>query len=390
MLFKSRVTQTILLAYLLQYVLYCVGQNEVHSVNVARKTDGDLFTRTISNGNSSNCEDLFADTVWPFSKRNCTVQCKCRTTNKTYSVKHRTCISDEQILKLENCSGSFLPNFEQPLYDLSKPGKAQLKFLDLTNRTYCGIATVAYYNGTNDVYFANNRTAGFNISKILNDSALLTWNPKNSSMISELQRYGFLVKFILLCNEMTSQEQRSCFMLKTQGRIVKKVYLTRLKEHHNICETDISNNHSNAMLLYILVGVGCGIVVIVIIVACYACNRRRRRQQSTRHVIPHLSSRSSSTGIRKAFKTRSVTKNNEPTTPAIHDVIFNELSWDGDGGFSNRALSDPRVLDVDYGIPIDFGSLPRQVRLESSTSYDSNRNSLSPLTDIGDSGQRRT
>jgi hypothetical protein len=245
---------------------------------------------------------------------------------------------------------------------------------------------MTYLNETNEVSLAH--TSGFNISRNSNGSAVLTWVPlENLVALSKLQPFGFLLKVRLLCNEVTSQQQRSCFVIKARGGI-KNIDPTS-KEHRkiqDICKSKGSKNSANVMLLYILVGFGCGLVlVVVVVVSCYACYKRRSGP-STRHGIPRISSRGSG-GTKKAFKARSVTKNNEPTTPAIHDVIFNELSWDTDGGFSNRALADPKVLDVDYGIPIDFGTLPR---LESSTSIDSNRNSLSPLTDIGERRQTRT
>ena len=383
MLPKSGLRKAVSLICLLQYLLSCCTGRQ-SGVSIVRQNDGDVFTRIVSSTSNSSCDSWFAMNVQPFSKENCSVQCKCKTMNKTYNITLGTCVADEDILKVANCNGSFLPSSEEPLYDLSKPGKAQLKVSFLSNQSYCRISTMAYFNEINETDFVD-RT-GFNISGILNGSAVLTWSPQNSSEFSKLQQFGYLLKVRLLCNDVTSQQQRSCFMIKTRGGI-KKIDLT-LNEHrkiHDICVKKRSKKRANVMLLYILVGFGCCLVLIVIIVACYVCYKRRRRP-SARHAIPRISSRSS-VGTRKAFKTRSVTKNNEPTTPAIHDVIFNELSWDGDGGFSNRALADPRVLDVDYGIPIDFGTLPR---LESSTSVDSNRNSLSPLTDIGERGQSRT
>lgn len=383
MLSKGRVSGVISLVCLLQYVLCCVGQSEMY-LNITRQSDGDIFTRVISNTSNSSCEQWFAANVSNFSSKNCTVECKCHTMKRTYNIRLKRCVADEEILKIENCNGSFLPSFKEPLYDLSKQWQAHLNVSFISNQSQCHNLTITYLNETmND---STSSRFGFKIFQVFNGSALLTWDPQNWSMLSDHYQ-GSLLKLGLLCN-MTSQQQRSCFIIKTRGRIVKKIDLT-LKEHrkiHDICVSKPPTKSTDVMLLYILVGVGCGVFLIIIIVACYVCYRGRRRLPP-RHAIPHISSRSSA-GMRKPFKTRSVTKNNEPTTPAIHDVIFNELSWDGDGGFSNRALADPRVLDVDYGIPVDFGTLPRQARIESSTSYDSNRNSLSPLTDLG--GTRAT
>ena len=385
MLSKGRVSEVISLVCLLQYVLCCVGQSEVY-LNIVRRSDGDIFTRVISNTSNSSCDQWFAANVSHFSSKNCAVECKCHTMKRTYNIKLKKCVSDEDILKIENCNGSFLPSFEEPLYDFSKPGQAHLNVSFNNNQSQCRNLTITYFDGTMDD-FTRSRF-GLNISQVINGSALLTWNPQNSSMLSD--RYnGSLLKLGLLCTDMTSQQQHSCCIIKTRGRIVKKIDLSP-KEHrkiHDICVSKPAKKSTHVMLLYILVGAGCGVfLIIVIVVACYVCYRSRRRKP-TRHAIPRVSSQGSA-GMRKPFKTRSVTKNNEPTTPAIHDVIFNELSWDGDGGFSNRALADPRVLDVDYGIPVDFGTLPRQARIESSTSFDSNRNSLSPLTDLG--GTRAT
>ena len=385
MMSKRRLSKTIFLVSLLQYVLTCAGQSGLN-FHVIRQYDGDVSTRIISSASNSSCDRWFAVNVQPFSKENCSVQCKCKTTKRTYNVTEGTCVADEDILKVSNCNGSFLPSSNEPLYDLSKSGKAQLNvsFPNTNNQSYCRIARMAYLNGTNETHILS--TNGFNISRISNGSALLTWDSQVSAILSKVQPFGFLLKVRLLCNDMTSQKQRSCFIIKTRGGI-KEIAHTA-KEHRNIydiCKSKRSETSANVMLLYILVGFGCCLVLIVIVISCYACYKRRRRP-STRQAIPRISSRSSA-GTRKVFKTRSVTKNNEPTTPAIHDVIFNELSWDTDGGFSNRALADPRVLDVDYGIPIDFGTLPR---LESSTSIDSNRNSLSPLTDIGERSQTKT
>lgn len=373
MLSKSRLSKTVSLICLLQYVLSCVGQSEVF-LNVTRQNDGDFYTRIIPNTDNSSCDSRFTMTVQSFSKENCTVRCKCNTKHKTYNMRQGRCSADKDILNAENCNGSFLPSFGEPLYDLSKPGKAQLRVSSLNNQSlYCNISKIAYFNGTNEIDFMD---SGFDISGVLNGSALLTWNPRNSPILSKLEQFGYLVKVRVLCN-MTSQQQRSCFMIKTRGRIVKYTDLT-LKEHRKphggICVSKRSTKSANVMLLYILVGAGCGLVLIVIVVACFACYKRRL---PARRAIPRISSRNNSAGTRKVFKARSVTKNNEPTTPAIHDLVFNELSWDGDGGFSNRALADPRALDVDYGIPIDFGTLPR---LQSTTSVDSNKNSISPLT----------
>ena len=380
MLPKGRVSGLFLL-YLVQYVLFCVGQSDFY-LNITRQSDGDIFTHVISNRSESSCEQWHAMNVSHLSRKNCTIECKCQAIKRTYNIRLRRCVADEDILKLESCNGSLIPSFAEPLYDLSKPGQAQLNVSFINNQSHCHTdnLTIAYYlNGTMSDF--TSRRFGFKISRVFNGSAWLTWNPQNSSLLSDVS--GSLLKLGLLCNDMTSQQQRSCYMIKARGRIIKKIDLT-LREHrkiHDICVFKPPTQSTDVMLLYILVGTGCGVFLIVIAVACFICYKSRRRQP-TRHAIPRISSRSSA-GLRKPFKSRSVTKNNEPATPAIHDVIFNELSWDGDGGFSNRALADPRVLDVDYGIPIDFGTLPRQARIQSSTSYDSNRNSLSPLTDLG-------
>lgn len=380
---RHKIVYVVAFVYVFQYIRMSGAKSGGYHVNVTRRKDGDIFTRFISNNNSS-CESWHAENFQqPFSKENCTIMCKCASVSRTYNIRLGRCANGDDILKAESCNGSVRSTFE-PLYDMSKQGKALLNISFGNNQSLdCNISTVQYFNGTREIALTD-KSIFFNISNVLvNGSIWLTWNPNNRSpILSQPAHSGHLLSVHLQCSDqMTSPPQRSCFVIKTRGEIVQKI--SSINNHNGlICVQSRHKNRANVMLLYILVGVGCGLVVIAVVVACFACFKRRRRlaMATTRRVASRSSSRSTTNGGRKPFKMRSSAKNNEPTTPAIHDVIFNELSWDGDGGFSNRALADQKGLEVDYGIPVDFGTLPR---FESATSIDSNRNSISPLTDAG-------
>lgn len=100
------------------------------------------------------------------------------------------------------------------------------------------------------------------------------------------------------------------------------------------------------MLVYILVGVGSGLLFLAFVIGLFSWLYVRRRNRN------RISRTKETSSSRRPFRIRS--KGNGPTMPAIHDMIFNGLVSDGDRGFSNRAISDPKVFQAEYGIPVDF------------------------------------
>lgn len=345
------------------------------SLNVERQVDGDVISTGRANGRNVTCEQWDAVT---FSKKNCTLKCKCSLPKNTFNIQRERCEDDRRILLNENCNGSILPIHRNLLYDLSQPGWVELNFTNLTNQSHCEISTIVFINKMIDIDIYQIKS-GFNIYNI-NNTLRFSWQPEMFIFpVTKIHKDGYLLKIHLQCGNETSQPINSCFVVKTKGEFAKKSKLIDKNRglHYTLCSNEQTNkSSSNVMLWYILVGCSCFIILLSasIIVFC-VCYKRQHRPPNQRQHIPRISSRSSSSS---GFKSRKSSKSNEPATPAIHDMIVNDPSCDGDGGFSNRALSDSGGLE--FGIPVDCGTIPRP---QSTTSVESKRNSMSPLTDGG-------
>lgn len=341
--------------------------------NITRLIDGDIFTQIIdSNGKHSVCDSSFALDVVPFTEENCSFTCKCRSTHRTFNIKVGKCISEKEILNLHNCSrGVFLPRANKPLYDIAKPGKARLDRSSFNNQSdVCRITNVEYFNGTEQVQLPEKEAKKLNVSRMENGSLGIEWEPNITHVV-----HGDIVIMHMSCKDMTSAKQNTCVLMKTKGTLTKN--LEKSKINPGLC-VDHSKNDPDVMLVYILVGAGSGFVFFGLLAALFACLYRRRQEKNTVSRSRHTA------GSGRPFRIRNSNKTNGATMPAIHDVIFNDLIWEGDSGFSNRAITDPKVFEVDYGIPIDF--------IDSETSPESlregSRNSLSPLTQPGGSTRR--
>lgn len=373
MSFNRQILKILITFCLLQWERRVVGEHTA-VLSITRLKDGDVFTR-ITNGSDSMCQSWMAVDIVPFSRQNCSLTCKCRFPHGTFSIRLEKCVKEDEILKLNNCSGPFLPPFNQPLYNFARSGKARLNASFWGNRSadFCQITSIEYFNKTKRVKLTGPETKILNASRIENGSLSITWANKIMNIPQ-----GNIVKLQILCDNMTSPSRNRCVLIKTAETLITN-NLTRTKspEKSSVC-TNNSKTATDDMLIYILVGVGSGCVFVGGLVGLFVCLHRRRRRDS-------VSRPRTTVGLHRSFKTRSSNKGNEPAMPAIHEMIFNGLIWDDDGGFSNRAVTaDPRFFEVDYGIPTDFsGSLTRP-----ESSCESVRNSLSPLTDLGETAKR--